>query len=112
MNETEMFKNLLVMAAADRSFSEEEVTYLSLRAHRLGLSDAEFTAALEHAVAENAAITVPPDRGDRVRLLKELLKMMAADGHVADMERELFAVVAARMDIAEDELNKLIDDVK
>ena len=39
-------------------------------------------------------------------------KMMAADGHVADMERDLFAVVAARVDITEDELNQLIDDVK
>jgi hypothetical protein len=39
------------------------------------------------------------------------VRMMAIDGEISDVERNLFAVVAARMEISTRDLNRLIDSV-
>ena len=46
-----------------------------------------------------------------VEMLKELIHMMAADGELAETEKQLFATAAARMDISGDELNDIIDSI-
>ena len=112
MDRLEMFRNLMVMAAADGSFTDAEVTYLANRANRLGLASDQFTEALTYALNnQDAEISIPDDHQSRVQLLKELLTMMGADGQVADVEKQLFAVAAARMEIGEDELNEIIDSL-
>ena len=113
MNDYEMFKNLLVMAAADESFSEEEIVYLSQRANRLGISEEQFQEALDQVLGRGMLeLTIPPDDAERRRLLKELLQIMGADGHLVEVERQLFANVAAHMMIEESELNLIIDSLK
>ena len=44
-----------------------------------------------------------------MQVLEELARVMAADGELADVERKLFALAAAAMDIATDELNHMFD---
>lgn len=44
-------------------------------------------------------------------MLRDLIRMMAADGDLADVEKDLFATAAAKMEISEDELNQIIDSV-
>ena len=111
MDKVEFFKNLVVMAAADRSFSQQEVEFLTQRAARLGLSGEEFDAAISRALDSDAALTLPPGHEDRLQLLRELIQTMGADGHLADTEKELLAVSVAKIGITSEELNEIIDSV-
>lgn len=110
MTRFQLIRNLLAMAAADGSLSQGELELLSDRAVQWGISESEFITALEDAVGPDAELEVPPSRDARRELLRELLHVMAADGHLDDREKQLFAAVAATMEIEQDELNKIIDD--
>ncbi|MCA9164259.1 MAG: TerB family tellurite resistance protein [Pirellulaceae bacterium] len=103
------FQNLMVMAAADGSFNEQELSFLSERCQRWGLSEGEFTAAIAYALSPSAKLTIPESAGERRGLLRELLLMMAADGQLAEIEKQLFAVAAAQMEISTEELDQMID---
>jgi uncharacterized tellurite resistance protein B-like protein len=111
MDRIDKLRNLLVMAAADGSLSESEIKYLTSRCRRWGLDDAEFASAVEYALSPDAEFTIPPRHSDRIAVLKDLIGMMAADGTLADVELNLFALVAAKMGISEDQLNGLIDSL-
>ncbi len=111
MDRYELFKNLMVMAAADRRFTEEEVEFLSLRSSRWGISDQQFEEALRFAKSSEAKITIPEGQEERARLLRDLILMMAADGELAAIEKRLFAEAAAKMGIQSDELEKTIDEL-
>ena len=56
-------------------------------------------------------VTIPPSIGERRQLLREMVRIMGIDGEVAEIEKDLFAVVAATMQISDDELDQIIDDV-
>jgi uncharacterized tellurite resistance protein B-like protein len=111
MNAVEMLKNLMVMAAADQRFTEEEIAFLVMRSSRWGISDEQFDEALKFATSSEAKISIPDTHSDRVELLQQLLQMMAADGELAPVEKRLFAEASARMGISGDELDRLIDDL-
>ena len=111
MDRYEKFKNLFVMAAADSSLSQEEVGFLAERARRWGLTDQQFTAAIQYAISPDATLSIPQDKADRKEMLRDLVRMMAADGELADIEKQLFAVAAAEMDISDEELNELFDSL-
>ena len=111
MTRNELFKNLMVMAAADGKLTEEEVTFLAQRSARWGITDSEFGEALKYAISPEAHISIPRNKGECFQLLKEMVRMMAVDGDLADIERNLFAVTAATMQLSDDELNKIFDEV-
>jgi uncharacterized tellurite resistance protein B-like protein len=111
MDRKHLFRNLMVVASIDGKITEEEITFLSLRASRWGLTEAEFQADVAYARSPNAELVIPPGKQDRVELLQNMVRMMAIDGEISDVERTLFAVVAARMEISTAELNRLIDSV-
>jgi uncharacterized tellurite resistance protein B-like protein len=101
----------MVLAAADGKMTEEEVVFLSLRASRWGIKDEQFQEALEFAKSPDADLEIPPNRQERREMLSDMLRMMAVDGELSEVERRLFAVVAATMGFERDELNALIDHV-
>jgi uncharacterized tellurite resistance protein B-like protein len=111
MTRSELFKNLMVMAAADGKLTEEEVTFLAQRSSRWGITDTEFAEALKYSISPEAHISIPATKGECIQLLKEMVRMMAADGDLAEIEKNLFAVSAAMMQINDDELDKIFDDV-
>lgn len=111
MSHVELFRNLMVMAAVDRKFTDEEVDYLALRSSRWGITDEQFRAALQFARSPQAAVVLPATRDERRQLLENLLQIMAADGELAPVEQRLFAEAAARMEISPDELNRIIDQL-
>lgn len=110
MKERELFRNLVVMAASDGSLTQSEIQLLSERAARWGISDSEFAHMIEFAVSEKPHVDLPPQREDRVRLLQELIRMMAADGKLAEAEKRVFATAAAVMHFTEAEINSIIDE--
>lgn len=109
MERYEMFKSLMVMAAADRKFTEEEVEFLALRSSRWGITDQQFEEALQYAKSGDAVVSIPEKKEDRERLLHDLIRMMAADGELAPVEQRLFAEAAAKMGVSPDQLDKIID---
>ncbi len=109
MQAYELFKDLMVMAIADGKLTEEELRMLAGRAIRWGISNEQFEQAMEYALSDEAHVTIPPDPEDRTRLLEELLRMMAVDGQLAEIEKQIFAVVAATMKVGDRELNELLD---
>ena len=111
MDRLELFRNLMVMAISDGKLTEDEIRFLGKRASRWGITDAEFTATLRYAVDPSAHLTVPDDPEQRRAMLCEMIRIMASDGELADIEKELFAVAAAQMDIPNEELERLLDDL-
>lgn len=111
MPKFEFFQNLMVMAAADGQLTEEEIAFLSQRSNRWGITDTEFTAAIKFALSPDAHISIPPTKGERDQLLKEMVRTMAVDGELAEIEKQLFAVAAATMQVSDQDLNKIFDDV-
>ena len=109
MTPLERFAHLLAMAAADDRMNEAELGFLGERAEALGISPGEFHDALAKAVGGHEHLAVPQGAAERRALLKDLVMMMAADGVLADREKELFAHVAATMEIDNDELHRIID---
>ncbi len=109
MNSYELFKDLMVMAVADGKLTPEELRMLEGRKIRWGISDAQFQQAIDYAISDNAHLTIPPEHSDRVRLLEELLRMMGVDGQLAEIEKELFAVAAATMQVTGEDLDELLD---
>jgi len=104
-------KNLMIMAFADGSLAQSELEFLSDRSIQWGLSEADFAAAVEYALSDKAELQVPPHKQDRIEMLEDMIRTMAADGHLADIEKRLFAMAAAVMELPEGELDRIIDSV-
>jgi hypothetical protein len=68
-------------------------------------------AAIEYALSNETYLAIPSGSEERQEMLRDLIRMMAADGDLADVEKDLFATAAAKMEISEDELNQIIDSV-
>ena len=59
MNQADLFRNLLLMAAIDGRMSEAELRLLSHRAAEWGITDEEFERAIQDAIDGNAELTIP-----------------------------------------------------
>lgn len=111
MNPIDAFKNLFVMAAVDGRITSGEIALLTERAVQWNISDEDFHEALEYAQSPAASMIIPPTKQERISLLSELIQLMAVDGKLAEIEKDLFAVAAAQMEITDAELNKLLDEL-
>ena len=109
MSPFEQFSHLLVMAVADNRMNEAELGFLSERALQLGNSSGQFHDALQQAVSGTASLSIPKGTAERHALLKDLVMMMAADGELADREKQLFAHIASVMEFGNEELHRVID---
>ena len=104
----QQLRNLVVMAMADGSIGEREVNLVADRCHELGLSEGDLRSAIEFGLRDDAALELPTDAKDREELMRDLVRMMAADGRLDESEKRLFALAAVKMDIPKEELDELI----
>jgi uncharacterized tellurite resistance protein B-like protein len=109
MQTIDKLRNLLVMAAYDGSLTENEIKYLTDRCRGWGISDAEFAEAIEYALSADAELAIPHRKQERLAMMADMIGVMAADGELADREMDMFAVLAAKMQITEKEINTIID---
>ncbi len=109
MDRFALFKNLVAMAAADHNFTESEIQLLSERAVQWDISDHQFSEAISAVTNGTLSASIPESDADRQLMLEEMLRMMAADGKLADAEKELFARVAGAVGVTQGELDALID---
>ena len=111
MEQLDHLKNLVIMAAADGSLCEQEIALLVDRCATLGLDEADLERAIACALCGEAKLKLPGDRAQQQRMVADLMRMMAADGHLREVEKRLFALAAAKMGIDKSELDKLIDSL-
>jgi uncharacterized tellurite resistance protein B-like protein len=111
MNHLDHLTNLLVMATVDGQLTEREIHFLLNRCARWGISQEDFTKALDYACSARAELRIPTDKDERLTMLQDLIRMMAADGKLTEVEKRLFATAAAKMKLAGGELDAIIDSV-
>ncbi len=109
MQHLDHLKNLVIMAAADGSLSEREIALLVDRCAELGMGELELEKAVSFALSEHAALKLPTVHSEKIEMLADLMRVMAADGQLSEMEKRLFAIAAAKMNIDRDEIEKLVD---
>ncbi len=106
-----MFRNLLYVAAADGRISESELRLLADRATEWGITDDEFEAVLQDAINGKGDLTIPTEEDERRAVLQEMLRMMAADGALAESEKRMFAILCAAIGCDDQDINVMIDAV-
>lgn len=109
MQHLDHLKNLVIMAAADGNLSEQEIALLVDRCSALGLEEEDLEKAIAFALSGEAKLKFPVDRSEQNQMLADLMRMMAADGKLSEVEKRLFALAAAKMGIEKVELEALID---
>ena len=109
MHHLDHLKNLVIMASADGALSEREIALLVDRCSEMGLEEADLGKAVEFALSDQASLKLPKEREEQIAMLEDLMKVMAADGVLSEVEKRLFALAAAKMGIDKKELESLID---
>lgn len=103
-------RNLVVMAFADGSLGESEVNLMVDRCSQLGLKPEDLDEALKHALADSASLDLPTEPSLQKSLMLDLIRMMAADGVLAESEKRLFALAAAKMSMTTADVDELINE--
>jgi len=109
MQHLDHLKNLVIMASADGALSEREIALLVDRCSEMGLEEADLGKAVAYALSDQAALKLPKEKGEQIAMLSDLVRIMAADGKLSEVEKRLFALAAAKMGIERQELDDLID---
>lgn len=111
MESKEAFRNLLIMAAIDGRMTVSELRLLSHRAMEWGIDDDDFEAALEEAQRGDSELALPLNPRQALAMLRDMLRVMAADGQVAETEKNLFAIASSAMGVQPRDVDRLINEV-
>ena len=111
MDKVEIFHNLVNLAAADNKFTEEEIEFLATRANAWEISNDEFEVALAGISSGSIEIKIPESYEQRVLMLKEMIRLMAIDGELAEMEKNLCAQASGKMDLTTQQFAQILDEV-
>lgn len=109
MQHLDHLKNLVIMASADGALSEREIALLVDRCSEMGLHEADLGKAVAYALSDEASLKLPTEKSEQIAMLSDLVRIMAADGKLSEVEKRLFALAAAKMGIERSELDGLID---
>lgn len=109
MQRLDQLKNLVIMAAADGTLAQAEIAMLIQRCSELGLNETDLENAIDYALSDKPSLKLPETKEEKLQLLSDLLLVMAADGRLREVEKRLFAVAAAKMNIGQADLDALID---
>lgn len=112
MNTSEMFRNLIHLAAADGKFTVEEISFLAQRAEQWNIPDGEFQAIIDGLGEDpHVELQIPEGHRDRIRLLKDMIRLMAVDGELADIEKRLCALASSQMEFNVFQFDEILKEV-
>ncbi len=111
MEKIELFTNLVNLAAADQKFTEEEIRFLIDRANRWGIPNDELETIVAGIGEAGIEIQVPQSHASRVLLLKEMIRLMAVDGELAEEEKSLCARASSKMDFTTQQFKEILNEV-
>ncbi len=108
MEPLQLLRNLMIMATADGRLADEELRCLRERQSAWNITADQFEEALQYAQSGQARLELPELPSERYDLLYDLVALMSVDSDFDPMEMNLFAVIAARLEVSEAELNALL----
>ena len=111
MDKIELFHNLVNLAAADNKFTDEEIQFLVERANRWDIPTDEFETAMAGISAGGVQVKIPESHEDRLELMKEMIRLIAVDGELADMEKGICAMASGRMDFTVQQFEEILQSV-
>ncbi len=111
MDPVKLFHNLINLAAVDQKFTDEEIEYLIEVANRYNIPGEEFETALTGVREGVIELQLPPGEEDRKKLMTEMIKLMAVDGELSEMEKRLCATASAKMDFTVPQFDEILESV-
>lgn len=111
MERIELFHSLVNLAASDGKFTDEEIRFLADRAEKWQIPKGEFETALAGISEGNFELKVPDGYESRVEMMKEMLRLVASDGELADMEKHICSLVAGKMEFSSSEFDEILKSV-
>lgn len=111
MNHTEIFHSLVNLAAADNKFTDEEIQYLVRFAEKWNIPSDEFETALAGIQEGTLEMTIPESHEGRVLLMKEMIRLMAIDGEMAEIEKRMCAQASSQMDFTGAQFAEILEQV-
>ncbi|MFK7766684.1 MAG: hypothetical protein AB8B55_05645 [Mariniblastus sp.] len=111
MDHIELFHSLVNLAAVDNKFTEEEIQFLAQRAEAWNIPSDEFETALAGISSGELEVNIPESFEDRVVMLKEMIRLMAVDGEMADTEKRLCAYASGKMELTTQQFSQILDEV-
>lgn len=111
MDRIELFHSLVNLAASDGKFAEQEVQFLADRAEQWDIPHDEFETALAGLAEGSLELNIPEGYQDRVTMMKDMLRLIASDGELAEIEKKICSVVAGKMEFSPDEFRQILDAV-
>ncbi|MEM9826455.1 MAG: TerB family tellurite resistance protein [Planctomycetota bacterium] len=104
-------RNLIMMAFADGTLGQREINLVADRCAQLGLSESDLHEAMQHGLSGEASLEIPDTEDQQEALLKDLIRMMAADGVLEESEKQLFAMAAAKMNFSTEKIHRMVDEL-
>ena len=89
-------RDLTAMAVADGEITPEEKEAMSTICHLEGVDEKKLLDALRGGY-DNVDEEMPKTRHDKERYLRDVIKLIGADGYAAPQEVYLFQIIASRM---------------
>lgn len=111
MDKMDLFTNLMALASADGKFTQEEISFLMVRAEDWGISQEEVEVVLSATQAGETEMTIPDSDEDRIDMLQQMIYLMAVDGELAESEKRICATVSAAMNFSAADFNKIVDSL-
>ncbi len=111
MEKLELFQNLVNLAAADGKFRDQEVEFLVNRAEKWGISSEDFESILVGIRSNGAEFTIPEDANAKELMLKEMIRIVASDGELAEVEKKVLANASAQMGYSPETFSTILDSV-
>ena len=111
MNKIELFHSLVNLAASDNKFTDEEVRFLVQRAEQWNISSDEFETAVAGISTGEIEVKIPESFEDKVLMLKEMIRLMAIDGELAETEKRLCAYASGQMEFSSAQFAQILDEV-
>lgn len=108
MSKLDLFNNLMILAASD-GFAREEIEYLAGRSHVWGISAEDVEAAI--VGARDGEIRLPESTQDREETLREMIKLMAADGKLSKIETRICAIASANMEFTTEQFDQILESL-
>ena len=100
------FRNLVSLIAADGKIEEIERVSLYKIAYEIGIPLDRFNVMLQHA--HEYIYLIPQNHQEKEKQLEEMIKLALVDGEFARAELELVTMVAEKLGISQEELDRLI----
>ena len=111
MDRERLLRTMLAMATADGRISREELLLMADRAAAWGISTEQISLALEDAADGKLLLDLPSDPNEQRTLMREMVRIIGADGVMHPSEQALFAGLAVRMGLVAEEVDQIIDEV-